>query len=154
MVIGGAAAANIPLDLYGLYVQDDWRVTDRLTLNLGVRWDYVDGVPLDQDSNPNFLAMQAAGRAGRFAGTALEDFGLEPRGDKDNIQPRAGFAYDLRGDGRDVVRGGWGLYTDFAYTNANMLTAAFDAVGGSGPVFLASNPAGLRRPDGTLVPSR
>ena len=148
MVAGGAAAANIPLDQYGLYVQDDWRVSDRLTLNLGVRWDYVDGVPLDQDTNPNFLAMQAAGRTGRFAGTALEDFGLEPRGDKDNIQPRAGFSYDVRGDGRDVVRGGWGLYTDFAYTNANMLAAAFDAVGGSGLVFLASNPAGLRRPDG------
>ena len=62
-------------NMYGLYVQDDWRVTDRLTLNLGVRWDYVDGMPLDQDSNPNFVAMQAAGRAGRFAGTALEDFG-------------------------------------------------------------------------------
>ncbi len=148
VVLGGTAAANLPLDMYGLYVQDDWRVTDRLTLNLGVRWDYVDGVPLDQDSNPNFAAMQAAGRAGLFAGTALEDFGSEPRGDKDNIQPRAGFTYDLRGDGRDVVRGGWGLYTDFAYTNTNMLAAAFDAAGGSGPVFLASNPAGLRRPDG------
>jgi outer membrane receptor protein involved in Fe transport len=148
MVAGGAAAANIPLDMYGLYVQDDWRVTDRLTLNLGVRWDYVDGAPLDQGSNPNFVVMQAAGRAGRFAGSALDDFGKEPRGDKDNIQPRAGFAYDVRGDGRDVVRGGWGRYTDFAYTNANMLAAAFDAVGGSGLVFLASNPSGIRRPDG------
>ena len=148
MVIGGAAAANIPLDFYGVYVQDDWRVTDRLTLNLGLRWDYVDGVPLDQSTNPNFIAMQAAGRAGRFAGTALEDFGREPAGDKDNIQPRAGFAYDVRGDGGDVVRGGWGLYTDYAYTNANMLAAAFDAGGGSGIVFLASNPAGLRGPDG------
>ena len=148
MVIGGAAAANIPLDLYGLYVQDDWRMTDRLTLNVGVRWDYVRGVPLDQTRNPNFLVMQAAGRTGRFAGSALEDFGSEPRGDKDNIQPRAGFAYDVRGDGRDVVRGGWGIYTDFAYTNANMLGAAFDARGGSGIVFLASNPSGIRRPDG------
>jgi outer membrane receptor protein involved in Fe transport len=149
MIIGGAAAADIPLDMYGVYVQDDWRVADRLTLNLGVRWDYVRGVPLDQQSNPNFLVMQAAGRAGRFAGTALEDFGSEPRGDTDNIQPRAGFAYDVRGDGRDVVRGGWGIYTDFAYTNANMLAAAFDAAGGSGIVFLASNPAGIRRPDGS-----
>jgi outer membrane receptor protein involved in Fe transport len=148
MVVGGAAAANIPLDLYGVYVQDDWRVADRLTLNLGVRWDYVRGVPLDQQGNPNFLVMQAAGRAGRFAGSALEDFGSEPRSDKDNIQPRAGFAYDVRGDGRDVVRGGWGIYTDFAYTNANMLGAAFDAAGGSGLVFLASNPSGIRRPDG------
>ena len=146
--IGGVTAANLPFEMYGVYVQDDWRLTDRLTLNLGVRWDYVAGVPLDQDRNANFAVMQAAGRAGRFAGTALEDFGSEPRGDKDNVQPRVGFAYDLRGDGRDVLRGGWGIYTDFAYTNANMLAAAFDTAGGTGPVFLVSNPAGIRRPDG------
>ncbi len=61
--------------------------------------------------------MQAAGRAGRFAGTVLDDFGQTPRSDKDNIQPRLGAVYDLRGDGRDIVRGGWGIYTDFGYTN-------------------------------------
>jgi outer membrane receptor protein involved in Fe transport len=150
LVIGGAAAVNMPLDHYSLYLQDDWRATDRLTLNLGVRWDYVDGVPIDQSRNSNFLALQAAGRNGRFAGTALEDFGREPRGDFDNIQPRLGFAWDVRGTGSDVIRGGAGLYGDFAYTNANMLAAAIDAIGGAGVVFSASNPAGLQRPNGSF----
>jgi hypothetical protein len=150
LVIGGNTEFTVPLDSYGLFVQDTWRAASRLTLNLGVRWDYVDGIPFDQSRNPNFQALQAAGRAGRFVGTALEEFGSEMRGDKDNFQPRLGFVYDLRGTGREVVRGGWGVYGDFAYTNANVLTAAIDAVGGSGPVFVANAPAGVRRPDGQL----
>ena len=149
-VIGGASAVNFPIDIYSVYLQDDWRAAERLTFNLGIRWDYVSGIPIEQDTNPNFLALQAAGRTGRFEGTALDDFGKEPEGDKDNIQPRLGFAYDVRGDGRDVIRGGWGIYTDFAYTNANVLTPGIDAAGGSGLVFQAVNPAGLRKPDGTL----
>jgi hypothetical protein len=150
LVIGGHTELNIPIDSYSLFLQDDWRVSRRLTLNLGARWDYVDGIPFNQDRNPNFQVLQAAGRAGRFTGTVLEDFGQDLRGDKDNLQPRLGFVYDLRGTGREVVRGGWGIYTDFGYTNANVLTAAIDAAGGGGPVFVANAPAGIRRPDGTF----
>ena len=103
-------------------------------------------MPIDQEPNPNFLALQAAGPAGRFAGTLLEDFGQAPRGDKDNIQPRLGFAYDLRGNGRDIIRGGWGIYTDFGYTNSNVLTAAIDAAGGHGAgVPRAATPPGIRK---------
>ena len=77
-VIGGAAQVNIPLDFYSVYLQDDWRATNRLTFNLGVRWDYLTNMPINQDNNPNFQVMQAAGAAGRFAGTPLEDFGKSP----------------------------------------------------------------------------
>jgi hypothetical protein len=150
LVIGGNTQLNIPIDSYALFVQDDWRVNNRLTLNLGVRWDYVHGIPFSQEGNPNFEALQAAGRAGRFTGTVLGDFGQDMRGDKDNVQPRAGFVYDLRGTGREIVRGGWGIYTDFGYTNANVLTAAIDAAGGGGPIFVAMAPRGIRRPDGTF----
>jgi len=150
LVIGGNTELNIPMDSYALYLQDDWRVNTRLTLNLGVRWDYVSGIPFDQNRNPNFQVLQTAGRTGRFAGTALEDFGEDPTGDKDNIQPRLGFVYDLDGAGRQIIRGGWGVYSDFAYTNANVLTAAIDAAGGGGPVFVGNVPGGIRRPDGTF----
>src|SRR5258705_581029 len=99
-------------------------------------------MPLKQDRNHNFQVMQAAGAAGRFAGTVLDDFGKSPKADKNNIQPRLGFAYDVHGNARDVVRGGWGLYTDFAYTNQNALNAAIDAAGGARIWFFAHNPAG------------
>ena len=146
--IGGDPTANMPIDVYGLYVQDDWRVTDRLTLNLGVRWDYVTGMPIDQGGSVNFLAMQAAGRSGRFAGTVLEDFGQEPRQDTDNVQPRLGAVYNVGGTGRDIVRGGWGIYTDLAYTSSNALTAAFDAAG-AGIFFSAVDLGGLQKADGS-----
>jgi outer membrane receptor protein involved in Fe transport len=148
---GGAADVNIPVDLYALYIQDDWRLTSKLTLNLGLRYDYVDGMPLDQSTNPNFIAMQAAGLSGRLAGMAfLEDFGQETKNDGDNIQPRLGFAYDLNGTGRNIIRGGWGVYTDFGYTNSNILFPALDTAGGHGQVFFVSNPAGITKADGTF----
>ncbi len=147
-VFGNDPTANFPLEQYGLYVQDDWRVSDRVTLNLGVRWDYVRGFPIDQSGNPNFQAIQQAGTTGRFGGTLLEDFGKEPRPDRDNLQPRLGAAIDLFGDGRDIIRGGWGLYTDLGYLSSNVLIAAFDALQ-AGVVFSATEPTGLRKEDGT-----
>ena len=130
-------------------------MTDRLTLNLGLRYDVIDGIQIDQSRNPNFVKVQAAGRAGLLAGIkGLENFGLDPKEDTNNWQPRIGLAYDLRGDGRDVVRAGWGIYTDMGYTNSNVLFAAIDATGnGSGGVFNVDDPAGIRNPDGTFFAS-
>jgi hypothetical protein len=150
LATGGTTSTDIPMNVYGMYAQDDWRVTNRLTMNLGVRWDYVSGMPIDQSRSPNFQAMQAAGQTGRFAGTVLEDFGQPTQSDRNNVQPRLGAVYDLRGNGRDVLRGGWGIYTDLAYLASNALTAGLDVNGGGGLVFVAASPAGLRKPDGTL----
>ena len=147
--LGGAADINIPLDLYAVYIQDDWRLNDRMTLNLGLRYDYVDGMPLDQSNNPNFQAFQAAGQAGRFTNfPLLEEFGQSTRNDRDNIQPRVGLAWDLTGTGRNVVRAGWGVYNDFGYTNSNILFPAIDVAGGHGQVFFVNNTTGIVKAGG------
>ena len=148
-VVGGGTTADFPMDHYGLYAQDDWRVSDRVTLNLGLRWDYTSGLPIDQSNGANFQRMQQAGRAGLFAGTVLDEFGQEPRPDRDNIQPRVGAAIDLFGNGRDVIRGGWGIYTDLGYLASNVLGAAFDA-GQVALVFNVNDPNGIRKADGSL----
>ncbi len=149
---GGSAEANTPMKQYALYVQDDWRVTDKLTLNLGFRYDLITGMAIDQSLNPNFVILDKAGKAGALAGIAgFEDFGKSPAEDKNNVQPRVGFAYDLKGNGKDVFRGGWGRYYDFGYTNANILFAAVNATGiGAGTVFSVNNSSGIKNPDGSF----
>jgi hypothetical protein len=152
MQIDGEASANIPTRQYGLYVQDDWRVGRRLTVNAGVRYDLVTGLNFDQSKNPNFVKVQDAARAGKLGGIlGLENFGLDPQSDRNNIQPRIGGVYDVTATGKDIVRAGWGIYNDFGYTNSNVLGAALDASGNRfGAVFSASSAAGLKNPDGTF----
>ena len=148
----GDASANIPLKQFAWYVQDDWRVTGKLTVNAGLRWDYITGYQFDQSKNPNFVKMQEAGRAGLLTGIkGLENFGLDPKEDTDNWQPRIGLAYDVRGNGTDVIRAGWGIYHDMGYTNSNALFAASDATGkGFGTVLNVDNQSGIRNPDGSF----
>jgi hypothetical protein len=150
--IGGEASANIPTKQYGLYVQDDWRVSPRLTVNAGVRYDLVTGLNFDQSKNPNFMNVQDAAKAGKLSGiVGLENFGLDSRSDRNNIQPRIGGVYDVTGTGKNIVRAGWGIYNDFGYTNSNVLQAALDASGNRfGAVFSAFSATGLKNPDGTF----
>ncbi len=80
----------------------------------------------------------------------FEEFGRKTGEDTNNWQPRIGAVYDLRGNGKDVVRAGWGIYYDFGYTNANILFPGLSVQGGSGVIFSASNTAGIRNPDGSF----
>jgi hypothetical protein len=154
----GDNSANIPTKQFAWYFQDDWRVTDRLTVNAGLRWDIVTGISdIDQSRNPNYVLVRDAARAGKFntlpapVAEVLNHFASDPQNDKNNYQPRIGAVLDVRGNGKDIVRGGWGMYTDFGYTNSNVLFAAADASGkGFGNVFNVNNQAGIRNPDGTF----
>ena len=146
---GGVAKANIPMQQFAVYFQDDWRLSSKLTVNLGVRYDYQTGYQFDQSKNPNFVKIQNAGKAGLLQGIkGLENAGLEPKNDLNNVQPRVGLVWDPR-DGKDVIRVGWGIYTDMAYTNSNGLFAAFDAQGAFGTVLNVSDQFGIKNPDGS-----
>jgi hypothetical protein len=158
--IGGGESGNIakiPNKQYGIYLQDAWRVSDKLTLDLGVRYDLVTGFAFDQHENPVFAELQAAARAGVLQRSGLpcpcpgfEDFGQEPAEDKNNFAPRAGFTYDVNADGRFVLRGGAGRYYDFAYTNANILFAVVSSQSAFGQIYDHNNTAGIRNSNGSL----
>jgi outer membrane receptor protein involved in Fe transport len=93
---------------YAVFFQDDWRATPKLTLNLGVRYDYqkLAAPPL---RNEEFLTATGF------------DTSTQPK-DGNNFAPRVGFAYDVRGDGKTVVRGGYGIF--YGRTTAIMLGTA------------------------------
>ncbi|MDQ3043420.1 MAG: TonB-dependent receptor, partial [Acidobacteriota bacterium] len=80
---------------YGFFLQDDWRVTPKLTFNLGVRYDY-QRIAKPPITNPN-PALLAAGF----------NTGFRPN-DRNNLAPRFGFAYAF--DEKSVLRGGYGLF--------------------------------------------
>jgi hypothetical protein len=148
---GGLSGATIPNNQYAFYIQDGWRVNDKLNLDLGIRYDLVTGFAFDQEGNVIFRELQAAGRAGLLgAFPGLEDFGQEPAEDKNNFAPRAGFTYDWNADGRLVLRGGAGRYYDFAYTNANILFAVIGAQSSFGQIYSVTNSSGIRNPDGSF----
>ncbi len=84
------------------YLQDDWRVSNRLTINLGLRYD------LDTNLRMNDIYAQALADP-KYRG--LENFISNDRGnDYDNLQPRLGATYDVTGRGNLVARAGWGMY--------------------------------------------
>jgi hypothetical protein len=65
----------------------------------------------DESKNRNYVAVVAAAKAGLLGGIkGLENFAKSQQDDHDNVQPRIGGVFDLRGDGKDVVRAGWGIY--------------------------------------------
>src|SRR3954466_4461607 len=145
------SSANLPMDQYSFYMQDDWRLTDRLTVNAGLRYDYSSGFLIDQSKIPNYVALTTAAAAGRFNGVpGFDEFGKKAQEDKNNIQPRLGAVWDIHGDSKDVVRAGWGIYYDYGFTNANILFPGLSAQGGSGVVFDVNNTKGILNPDGTL----
>ncbi len=91
----------------GFYGQDDYRVSNRLTLNLGLRYDFFTW-PTEENNrmanfNPVTGAIEVAGQNGISDTAGL----VNP---KKNFAPRVGFAYDLRGDQKTVIRGGYGIF--------------------------------------------
>lgn len=131
--IGSAGGSVISKNKqYGIYLQDDWEVNDKLTLNLGVRYDY--------EETPSFLNFQTPADVANAlrswgnldnANYDIENYisnGRNRKAFRDAIQPRLGFSYDLQGNEEHVIYGGAGRAYDrniFDYLALEQLNNSF-----------------------------
>ena len=91
--VPGPSALSMKAHYLGAFTQDKWKLGRRLTLSLGLRYD-LEVIPFREEDNPRF--------------SDPSDYPV----DRNNLAPRVGFAFDPRGDGRSVVRGGYGRFFD------------------------------------------
>jgi hypothetical protein len=121
----GNAQRSLYAENFSGFLQDDWRITPRLTLNLGVRYE-LDGVVHDKNGQMgNFDPIQGVYQTNN-----------PYHGDHNNFAPRVGLAWDIMGDGKTVVRAAGGIVYE---------QLSFDVLNGEG------NLLGLRTmPTGTL----
>ncbi|MGD0443049.1 MAG: carboxypeptidase regulatory-like domain-containing protein [Edaphobacter sp.] len=96
----GNPAGLIATSEYAGFATDNWRITPNLTLTLGVRYEYeyVPGNPVPNTGNPGI---------GDTVGVPQT---ADHPDDRNNIGPRVGFSYNLYGNGKTILRGGYGLY--------------------------------------------
>jgi hypothetical protein len=124
----------IPTNAVGLWFQDDWKVSRKLTLNLGVRYDNDLGI-----FNPD-LNLKS---------------GLQTPHYNDNLlfQPRFGFAYDVTGSRKTVIRGGAGIFYADIQFNQTLDDSIFNGQTTLSPAIspTAANPIDLTKPFGSIT---
>ena len=94
---GFLTQGNIHSNLIGLFIQDSWTISNKLTVNGGVR--------TEREEVPTYTTGLDAN------GVTIPEFGIK-FGFKDKLAPRIGAAYDLKGDGKWKVFASWGIFYD------------------------------------------
>jgi len=146
----GNPQRNVSMKSFGLFIQDGYRVRPRLTLNLGLRYGVTFPIKDSRDLLANYVPTLSNGQPGGIV--QVGDGISSPYPTRyNNVSPRLGFAYDVFGTGKTVLRGGGGIIfvqpsiRTFMFSggglNLNPTTAALGVTPGNGSIdsFLVSS---------------
>ena len=125
---------------HGIYLQDSFRWTPRLTLNFGMRWDYF-GVVAEKN-NLFYQFDPASGLLSQVGSSGGPSHLYNP--DYNNFAPRVAFSYDLTGKGRTVIRGGWGMFYDAFSQDIFLGHLPWNCIFCPGPAYPGTGPVGLQ----------
>ncbi len=103
LIASGDFLRHLQNEGYGLYVQDDWRATPKVTVNLGLRYEINTVVKEANNLIGNFDPNVGLVQVGKQIGSVFN-------GNHNKFAPRLGVAWDISGNGRTVIRAGGGIY--------------------------------------------
>jgi len=142
LVIGSNRNRNTVQNSDGLFIEDSFRATSRLTLIGGLRWDY-SGV-IGEKKNLGSECVFSAGPTCTLTqlGTGGLSSGLY-NSDYKNFAPRLSIAYDAFGKGKTIIRAGWGIFYDSLYHSQFLTNSVNNSVYALGPFFNPGGPAAV-----------
>ena len=127
---------------YGFYVNDEWKIRPRLSLSLGLRYDYQQQ-PYERRCGTSSFNVNATNPSNGLKGLtqyACVDYGRAfSADDKNDFAPRLGFSWDIFGNQKTVVRAGYGVFMSALFT---YYTANYDGTNGFASTSTAYNPVG------------
>jgi hypothetical protein len=122
----GQGEYSAKMSEWGLFLQDDWRITSKLTLNLGLRYDYFGHMVAKGSDAANSMLVNPDGlNISNMTVGPIRPADNPYESDSVNFQPRFGFAYNVFGNSKTVIRGGVG-----ALSSPFILAALWAGVGG------------------------
>jgi Carboxypeptidase regulatory-like domain/TonB dependent receptor len=157
----GADTTRFRQHEWAIFGQDTWKISPRVTAVLGLRYAF-NGVPYEEDANfANFYGDASAvlPPSGFFSFTTVgPGTGRQLYADSWKLfEPRVGFAYDVHGDGKTAIRGGFGIFHDRVFDNIfgnSRSNPPFEATFNDFPFNGPGSPLVSNYPDpGTLTPS-
>lgn len=140
----GDPARNVSMKSFGLFIEDGYRATQRLTLNFGLRYDVTFPIQDSRNLLANYVPVLPNGQPGGIVQVGEDGLSSPYPTRYNNISPRLGFAWDLFGTGKTIVRGGGGIIFNqpsirtFMFSggglNLNPTTAALGVTPGNGNI--------------------